>query len=109
MAEKFNRKATNIENWASGRADELQRNDDLEEANLAGIQVCGISLLYICVHTCTIYYCLCEIIFFNFWICIYNCVCCLQALQKIHQTFETDLQAENGRVEGLASIAKELT
>lgn len=108
MAEKFNRKATNIENWASGRADELQRNDDLEEANLAGIQVCGISLLYMCVHTCTIYYCLCEIIFLIFEFA-YNCVCCLQALQKIHQTFETDLQAENGRVEGLASIAKELT
>ena len=39
LAEKFNRKATNMENWTSGRADELQRNDDLEEANLAGIQV----------------------------------------------------------------------
>lgn len=39
MAEKFNRKATNVEKWTSGRAGELQRNDDLEEANLAGIQV----------------------------------------------------------------------
>lgn len=82
MAEKFNRKATNIENWASGRADELQRNDDLEEANLAGIQVCGISLLYICicvcVHTCTIYYCLCEIIFLIFEFA-YITVCVLLA------------------------------
>lgn len=39
LAEKFNRKAQNIENWMSGRADELARNDDLEEANLADIQV----------------------------------------------------------------------
>ncbi|XP_003386482.1 PREDICTED: alpha-actinin-1-like [Amphimedon queenslandica] len=69
LAEKFSRKATNMEKWTSGRAEELQRNDDLEEANLAGIQ----------------------------------------ALQKIHQTFETDLQAETSRVEGLAAIANELT
>lgn len=30
-------------------------------------------------------------------------------MQKIHQTFETDLQAENSRVDGLAAIANELT
>ena len=30
-------------------------------------------------------------------------------MQKVHQTFETDLQVEAARVEGLAAIAQELT
>jgi actinin alpha len=69
LAEKFNRKAESIETWVGGKPPVLQRNDDIEEADLAGIQ----------------------------------------ALHKIHQTFETDLQAENGRVDGLADIANQLT
>ena len=33
----------------------------------------------------------------------------LQALSKIHKTFESDMEAENSRVNGLQSIAAELS
>jgi ppGpp synthetase/RelA/SpoT-type nucleotidyltranferase len=39
LAEKFNRKAESIETWVGGKPPVLQRNDDIEEADLAGIQV----------------------------------------------------------------------
>ena len=39
LADKFNRKAQSIEGWTTGKDEELKQNDDLEEANLAGIQV----------------------------------------------------------------------
>ena len=85
LADKFNRKAQSIEGWTTGKDEELKQNDDLEEANLAGIQVTTIRK-YILIL-----------------------IICVQALQKIHQTFETDLQAETSRVDGLAAIANELT
>lgn len=69
LADKFNRKAKKIEAWTEGKAESLQEQDDIEQANLAGIQ----------------------------------------ALQKIHETFDTDMQAENPRIDSLADIAKELT
>ena len=33
----------------------------------------------------------------------------VQALEKIHKTFESDMEAENSRVNGLESIANELS
>ena len=39
LAEKFNLKAQKVENWTSGKIDELNRNEDIEAANLADIQV----------------------------------------------------------------------
>ena len=35
LAAKFEHKASNIENWAASHPEKLQRNDDIEAANLA--------------------------------------------------------------------------
>ena len=39
LAAKFNHKATNIESWLNGKDVMLERNDDIEGANLAEIMV----------------------------------------------------------------------
>ncbi len=39
LAEKFNQKALKVENWTQGKIEELSKNDDIEAANLADIQV----------------------------------------------------------------------
>ena len=69
LAHKFNHKASHIETWATGKGEQLARNDDIEAANLAEVM----------------------------------------ALEKLHETFESDMQAEGVRVEQLEGIARELT
>lgn len=69
LAHKFNHKASHIETWATGKDEQLARNDDIEAANLAEVM----------------------------------------ALEKLHETFESDMQAEGVRVEQLEGIARELT
>lgn len=68
LAAKFEHKTTNIENWLQGKDTMLQRNDDIEGANLAEVT----------------------------------------ALLKVHETFESDMDAEMGRVSQLESISQEL-
>lgn len=39
LAGKFNRKATNVENWLQTKDAMLERNDDIDGANLAEVMV----------------------------------------------------------------------
>ena len=39
LAHKFNHKASHIETWATGKGEQLARNDDIEAANLAEVMV----------------------------------------------------------------------
>lgn len=39
LAHKFNHKASHIETWATGKDEQLARNDDIDAANLAEVMV----------------------------------------------------------------------
>ena len=92
LAEKFDRKARNVERWMEGKDTQLQHNEDIEAANLPEILVGALST--------------------EKHIRLFKCPFPLpltQALDKIHETFESDLAAERSRIRQLETIANELS
>ena len=60
LADKFKRKAEKIEGWTDGKDTVLQRDDDLQSANLADIQVCVSDLVCVLMCVCDIQVCVSE-------------------------------------------------
>ena len=50
LADKFKRKAEKTEGWTDGKDTLLQRDDDLQSANLADIQVCVSDLVCVLMY-----------------------------------------------------------
>jgi len=85
LAARFNHKASNLEAWMAGKTEQLAQRDDVESASLAEALA---SCLFVSDGNTMLYH--------------------LQALLKIHETFDTDLEAHKSRIGLLTDIAREL-